>query len=270
MNDLICYHNGNFKKESDVQISFKDLGFLRAHGVFDYLRTYNEKPFLLSEHVQRFLFSAHEMFIDLSVSAESLAKIVLQLLDKNEKKEYGIKLVATGGINDEPTLLIYCEPLETPSESCYIKGVALSTLNFERDFPFIKHNNYQALITEQKKIPKDIFEILYLSADNHILECGTSNIFIINEGTLVTPVDGILKGCTRNFVIDMAHSQGLLVEQRSVSKDEMFAASEVFITASKKEIIPVTKVDDRVISEGVPGELSLKLLNLFRELKKQD
>lgn len=260
----IVFYNGNYLPESEVSIHFKDLGFLRAYGVFDYLRTYDTKPFLLEKHILRFLDSAQEMNIDVEHSQDELLSIISELLEKNEIREYGIKMLATGGVDGKPTLLIYFEDLDVFPETYYSKGVVLKTLKFKRNFARAKHTNYQEALKSRVNLSDDVFEILYISEGDQVLECSTSNIFMVKDSTIITPKENILLGATRDFVIELAHEIGYVVDEREILFDELKQADEVFITASKKEIMPVSWIDD-VTFHNIPGEITQQLMKCFKE-----
>lgn len=276
MIDYICYHNREFKKESEVCISFRDLGFQRAYGVFDYLRTYNQKPFQLEWHAKKLISSIQYMNIGIDFSESDFLSIINELLLRNKEsiknnKEYGIKTMVTGGTNGKTTVVVYLEEFD---DSIYdemrIRGVSLLSCRDPRHSAESKNIDYKTLFKAQKELKeKGCLEILH-RGDTYLYESGTSNIFMIKDNIIITPKERIYKGSTRDFVIKLALENNFQIEERFVAWDEFMLADEVFITASKKEILPVVKIyDDKNIFYFSMGDTTKKLIKLFN-IKKQD
>lgn len=265
---MYCYINGKILPFQQASLSLDDLGVLRGYGVFDFLRTYNGKPFLLDEHLTRLQNSAKE--IGLAPPAKPKLKIIIkELLAKNGLAESYIRIVLTGGKTSDgltpssPTLFVLIEKLKPLPELLYKKGIKLMTHNFLRDVPRAKTTNYLTAVKLQKQKKKvGAFEILYVD-NGKVLECTTSNFFLFRNSTLITPKENVLMGTTRNFVIKLA-KQKFRVEEHDVSLAELRSATEVFITATNKEILPVVKIDNRTIGNGKVGTHTKYLLNLFR------
>lgn len=265
-----CYLNGKILPFAKASLPLNDLCVLRGYGVFDFLRTYNGKPFLLNEHLTRLRNSAREIGLTLPLSLSKLKNIIDQLLKKNGHEESYIRIVLTGGPTNDgitpssPTLFILTDKLKPVPASLYKKGIKLMTHEYLRDLPRAKTTNYiEAVRLQKKKQRVGAFEILYV-AEGKILECTTSNFFLFRGPTLVTPKNDVLIGTTRNVVIALAKKH-CTVEERDILLSERETANEAFITATNKEILPVVKIDNRVIGNGKVGPNTNLLLRLFRE-----
>jgi len=269
-----CYLNGKIIPLNKAGISLNDLGILRGYGVFDFLRTYNGRPFFLKEHLRRLKSSAKILNLKLPGAFKELAALVNELLLKNKFKESTVRIVLTGGrTNDgityrKPTLFILVEKLRKLPPSVYQKGVKLITYEYQREIPKAKMLNYiTAASLQNLRRRKKAFEILYTSK-GQILEATTSNFFIFKNNTLITPKDKILLGITRDVVIKLAQSK-FKVEERDIPLRELSRAAEAFITATSKEIVPVVKIDSKLIGNGKVGQNTKYLMNLFQDYTKK-
>ncbi len=271
MPKLTFFVNGDFVKEDEARISVLDLGFVRGFGVFDFLRTYNGKPFKLDEHLQRFKNSASFIGLELPWSKEKLKKLVLETLKKNNLPEANIKIVASGGVSpdqitpsEKPTLVILVYPPAVYPKSYYEQGIKVITVPFGRAFPKAKSINYiPAIIALTKAKKEKAVEALYLNEDNEVLEGTTSNFFVFKNKILVTPKDGILSGITREVVIELAGKE-FKVELRPIKYDELKTIDEAFLTASNKEVMPIVAVDNQIISDGKVGRNTKRVMESFK------
>lgn len=269
--DPICYMDGTYAPLSALRIAPNDLGVLRGYGAFDFLRTFNGKPFMLNEHVARFARSAKGMGLRIPVSTTELKRIALELIRRNGFKDTAIKFVITGGpsedgitLSEKPTFYVLATQTALPPEDRYTKGVHLRTHEYQRVLPGAKSLNYLVSVQKQKELARaGVLELLYVY-DGAVLECSSSNIFIVKNKVLITPKSDILAGTTKALILALA--KGVYrVEERRVSVKELRTADEVFITASNKAVMPVVKIDSYRIGSGKPGPVSAHLLVLFKK-----
>lgn len=271
-----CYINGEIKDKNNVSVSVNDIGFLRGFGLYEAMTCFDGKVFMIDNHLDRFENGAKFLDLKIPESRENIKSIINELLRKNNESDgfsnrYNIKFILTGGsaiggINydyEKPTFCIITEKFNGLPKEYFDNGVSIITEEYQREFPEIKTTNYIKAVMLQKKIKeKGAFEVLYFNNDK-ILECSTSNIFIVKGGILITPKNNILKGITRKAVLNIAKENNIKIEERDVLLNEIFESDEVFITASFKEILPVISVDDKKVSNGQVGEQTLKLINLL-------
>ena len=285
---MYCYFNNKIILESKASLNLRDLGVLRGFGVFDVLRTYNGKPFMLKEHFARLKNSAAVLDLKLPILADEFEARIFRLLKKNKLKDAVVRSVLTGGVTSDginskagPSFFILLEPLPATREhrerssrrmpamnkNLYKNGIKLITHDYLREFAQAKTTNYILAVLLQKKLKKEkAFEALYVW-QNKILECSTSNFFIFKGGALITPKDNILIGMTRNFVMRLAKGK-FKVEERDVNISELRDADETFLTATNKEIVPVVKIDDFVINSGKVGSNTQWLMDRFSQFIK--
>jgi branched-chain amino acid aminotransferase len=272
---MIFYINGKFLDERKAKISVYDLGLLRGYAVFDFLRTYNQKPFYLDDHLKRLLNSAKLIGLKHNYNLKFLRKITLQTLKKNIQKglEYNIRIILTGGNSEDfitpskPNLIVMITPLKKLDEKLYQKGGKLITKISERILPQAKTIIYTSavkFIQEAKK--KGAVEVLLLDKDKKILECTTSNFFAVIDGKIITPpTEKILPGITRKIVINLAKKLKIPVIEKDIHFNEIKKFDEAFITASNKEILPIIQIDNLKISNQ-PGIMTKILMNEFKKL----
>ena len=271
---IFYYLNGKIVEKNKALIQVNDLGLLRAYGVFDYLRTYKRKPFYSEDHLNRFFYSASSLNLKPPISKEEIKRVIFQLIKKNKDlKDLSFRIVLTGGptqdtrISEKPTFFIIVEPIHYYPPEVFEKGIKLITLDYCREFPTTKTINYLWAISQWKNIlKKDAAEILYIW-QGRVLEASTSNFFMVKNKTLFTPQNEVLEGVTRKLVIKLAKENKIKVIEKIITLKEVLESDECFITATDKEIMPVVKIDNRIIGTGCPGEQTKKLLNLFRELR---
>lgn len=253
-------------------LRLNDIGVLRGYGVFDLLRTYNGRPFLLKEHLARLANSARALGLKVPISQAKIANLIRELLERNKAREAVIRTVLTGGVSANgldcnrraPTFYILIEPLRRWPESRRRNGIKLITCDYSRENAQTKTTNYlNAVRLRDQEKKSGAKEILYVYK-NRILEASTSNFFIFHGRTLVTPKEDVLFGVTRNLVLRLARRY-FKVEERLIKTSELKRASEAFITATNKEITPVVKVDNLKIADGRVGQNTKFLMNLFHE-----
>lgn len=277
-----CYLNGKIIETKKAHISPNDIGITRGFGVYDGIMLYAGKPFELAAHYKRFTNSAKLLGMTVPYSFGDLEKIIAELYKKNKPKNPIVRLILTGGetVNSidfdkkSPTAIVLMEEVPLPSEETFGKGVKVITHNFLRYLPISKTTNYiEAVRLQEKKNKAGAVEIIYTN-DDKVLEASTSNLFIVKDGELITAKENILGGITRKVVLQLAKKYkkqlGLkAVVEREYSIKEMLEADEVFLTSSFKEVLPVVNIDGKKIGNsthlGKPGEVSEKLLQLFRE-----
>jgi len=270
MEKYLCYFNDGFILETQAYLQVSDLGLLRGYGVFDFLRTYNGKPFLLKEHLDRLENSAFLMGLQLPFSKDKIAKIIKKLVNNNNKTESTVRVLITGGPSvdgftpsEKPTFIITSRHLKPLDQDMYRNGVKLITDEHLRHLPQAKHLDYTNLIKNRTRIKEEgAFNLLY-TYQGKVLEVAISNIFIIKKCKLITPSKNILIGTIRNLIIKLV-SNKYAVKEQDISIDELFDADEIFITGTTQGVVPVVKINDEKIS-NMPGIITKEILNIFND-----
>jgi branched-chain amino acid aminotransferase len=271
-----AYFRGKIVPLEKININPYDLGFLRGYGVFDVMKTVNNKPFLLDDHWQRFCDSAKELGLRVPISRHNYEKVIKKLLKLNGYRKSTIRTVLSGGCSPngfdpagKETFIIIIEEFSPLPEKIFQHGAKVITLEHLRDLPRAKVTNYIMAIKHlKKKLEEKAIEILY-TCEGHGLEASTSNFFIVKNGIIITPLVDILFGVTRKVVIKIAKKTGFKVLERKVKIQEVYAADEVFLTATNKDIVPIVKVNNKKIGNGKVGKVTKFLMEeLANFLKK--
>jgi branched-chain amino acid aminotransferase len=253
--------------KEDAKISIYDLAVSRGYGIFDFFKTVDGKPIWLEDHLDRFYFSAAEMFMTVPVERATLKQRVQQLMDHNNLPNSGIRISLTGGYSEDgysvqrPTLLIAQEPF-TYNKTVFENGLRIVTYEHQRQLPHIKTSDYLQAIRLQHYIKeKGAQDVLYCSA-TEVLECPRSNFFMVNEqNEIVTPSRNILKGITRKKILQLP---GFAIKERVIHPDELLGAKEAFITSTTKSVLPVLNIDGREIANGKAGSITSEIWQRLR------
>ena len=262
------YIDGKFVSEDEAVLSVKDITVLRGFGVFDFLITYNKRPFRLEKHVARLENSARHIGLELNHTNKEICDIDMQTIEKNpDHKEENIRIVYTGGISSDGVtpqgngiLMVMATPKHEPPDWWYTKGAKIITVDMERFIPEAKSSNYlSAVFAQQKAHSQGAIEAIYKNKDNGLLEGTTTNLFAFKGTTLITPPAGILPGVTRGAVLELLEKKYEIVLD-FIPQADLGDMDEMFITASNKEIVPIIQVNDMVIADGKPGEKTLALM----------
>ena len=273
-----CYLNGKIVETAKASVAINDLSVLRGYGVFDFLKTVNGKLFLWKEHWRRFQNSAKSLGLKVPVGEAEVKKIILVLLKKNlprrqagKYQEASVRLLLTGGQTPDgmtvakPVFAILLEDIYYYPAKHFTHGAKVMTHEYQRFLPASKTTNYITAIRLAKEKKKaGAVEILF-TYRGKILECSTSNFFIVKEGKIITPKIDILYGTTRNVIMTLAKKAGYKVEEREMKVGELRTADEAFLTATNKDVMPIVQVDSRKINRGKVGPVTKHLMTLFTE-----
>ncbi len=269
----IYYIDGNFVSGDDAVIPAGDLIVLRGYGVFDYLVTYNKRPFHLDAHARRLEKSAEQIGLPLAHSRADICAIVEETLHRNAHHvESSIRIVYTGGISEDGLtpegngklmVMVTARP-EMPAE-WYQKGAKVITLELDRFLPGTKSTNYLSAVWAIGKARRQgAAEAIYIDRQQRLFEGTTSNFYCFDHNRLITPDVDVLPGITRNVILDLAKNE-FDVELRPIEMAEVATMRDVFISSSNKEIVPVVQINDTVIGDGRPGAGTRRVMQLFRE-----
>jgi len=269
---LYCYLNGKIIPENKAAISVNDIGILRGYGVFEYIRTYNGKPFLLKEHLDRLEKSAEIIGLKVPVSKKQLKEEITKLKKKNNLKEASIRIVLTGGPTNDgvnhlsrPTLFILNRKPHDYSKELFGEGAKVITSEYQREFARAKTINHLKTVVMQKECrQKGAAEILFVKG-SRVLEGSRSNFFIFRGNQLITQKDDILLGTMRNFILKNLAKGRFVVKERNLKVSELDKATEAFITGTDRKIMPVVKIDNEKVGNGRVGRNTKCLMDLFEK-----
>ena len=274
------YISGKWVDEEDAVISVFDHGLLYGDGVFEGIRIYNSRVFLLEEHIDRLYDSAKAIALEIPMAKSEMMEAVAETCRANGLAEGYIRLVVTRGkgslglnpyLCSEPEVIIIAAKIQLYPRELYENGLKIVTVGTVRNHPEainprIKSLNYlNNVLAKIEAINAGCMECLMLNHKGEVAEASGDNVFAVRNGEIITPPSscGALEGLTRNKVIELAQEAGLVVQERVMARYDLYVADEVFLTGTAAEIISVVEIDKRAIGSGEPGIITGKLADLY-------
>ena len=266
-----CYLDGTIVAGEEARLPVTDLGLQRGFGIFDFMRTYNDRLFHPGDHLRRFRASASELSLHVPLSDERLLEIGNELLSRSSLDYPALKFILTGGDGTpesplaKPRLIIIALNRPVFPDHLYQRGAHLLSVRFSRELPHVKTLNYlNSLRLNRWKQEHGALDLLYYDTEHGVTESPQANVFMANheQNKLITPSEGILKGITRQIVIELARPY-YEVQIRPITLDEFSQCDECFICSTSKRIIPVTSLDTRNIGSGHAGLITKHVMQLF-------
>src|SRR5437588_9692427 len=279
------YIDGKFCGEKNAKISVFDHGLLYGYGIFEGIRAYNGRVFKLKEHIDRLFYSAKCLLLEIPMTHVQIMAKVVETCRQNKLRDGYIRLVVTRGIGTlglnpnrckNPSVIIIADKIQLYPPELYQRGMEIVTVPTVRTLhsalnPAIKSLNYlNNILAKIEAINAGCEEAVMLNAEGFVAECTGDNIFVIKQQQLFTPplYAGALYGVTRKVVMEIAAKNGLSVTETNLTRYDVFNADECFLTGTGAELVPVVKVDGRVIGTGKPGPITRKLVEQYRVLTK--
>jgi branched-chain amino acid aminotransferase len=275
------YIDGKYFAREEANISVFDHGLLYGDGVFEGIRIYAGEVFKLREHVERLYRSAGAILLEIPMTEEQMEAAVIDAVRVNKKKNGYIRLIVTRGegpLGIDPgtckkaMVIIIVSDIQLYPEEYYRKGIEIITASTRRVppeclDPRIKSLNYlNNILAKLEARQAGCFEAVMLNTSGFVAECTADNIFIVKDKVLLTPAahQGALEGITRAAVIQAARSRGISTIETILAPYDLYNADECFLTGTGAEIVPVVKIDGRVIGSGEPGPVTEEVIEAFR------
>ncbi|MBA2500122.1 MAG: aminotransferase class IV [Chitinophagaceae bacterium] len=271
---MVAFINGEYKDEEKALLHVSDLSIQRGYAAFDFFRTLDFKPLFLDDYLERFFKSIELLRLNNTYSRQQVKDIIRQLIEENKLAVSGIRMTMTGGYSQsgyEPAtanLIITQQKLATPPEENIKEGIKVITYEYQRDLPEIKSINYLMGVWLQQKVKEQqASDVLYYK-NNIVTEFPRSNLFVISkDGELITNQKNILEGITRKKVLELAAGEFPVII-KDITLDEINNAAELFMTSTTKRILPVTRVNDKIIGSGNAGQITTALHTSFLSFER--
>jgi len=277
------YIDGQLYEKEEAKISVFDHGLLYGDGVFEGIRVYNGKIFKCREHIDRLYESARAIGIKIPMDKNAMVEAMENTLKANNLTQAYIRLVVTRGVGDlgldprlckKASVIVITDKIQLYPPEIYEKGLELIIASTPRNHqsalsPRIKSLNYlNNIMAKMEGQQANVREVVMLNLEGYVCECSADNIFLVKNGVLKTPAAsaGILKGITRDTIMELAHEMGIPVREENITRFDLYVADEVFLCGTGAELIAAIKIDGRVIDDGKPGPIFKQLLAKFREL----
>ena len=276
--------NGRVFDQEHAVISVFDHGFLYGEGVYETLRTYNGRLFLFDRHMRRLRNSAGMLALRVPLSNEQIAARfdeTMRSAGLGPDRDAYIRILVTRGIGElsydpaatpDPSIVVIVKPhVDLPAETV-ADGVKAALVPIVRNHPgsvspLIKSNNLlNSALAMQEAVRRDAFEGIMRNYRGELAECSTSNLFVVRDGAALTPPldSGLLPGITREYLLEIGPEIGIPVREQVLHDVDLFEANECFLTSTTREIVPIVRVDDRIIGSGRPGPVTKALLDALR------
>lgn len=280
---MIANVNGRICGGEDAVVSVFDHGFVFGEGVYETLRTYDRRPFLLERHLQRLRASAAMIDLALPLDDAEIGRRIGETIEAVDGgSEVYLRILITPGPGEftydpasrgDPTVVIIARRFAPPPPDLYAVGVTISVVSISRSqpssiSPLIKSNNLLPnAMAMREAMRRGAYEGLMLNYRGEITECTQSNFFIVKQGVVLTPPleSGLLAGITRELIIECARETGVALTETVIGMHDLLIADEAFLSSTTRELVPVVRVDRHVLGSGQPGPVTTRLLSAFRE-----
>jgi branched-chain amino acid aminotransferase len=281
----VVYVNGRITDAREATVPVFDHGFLYGEGVYETLRTYGHQPFLFDRHLRRLRHSAELMGLPVPYTDGGLLDLVKKTMTeavRGKPDEAYIRILLTRGVGEltynpsatpTPTLVIIVKPFTGPAANTFVDGIQVSLVSIRRNHPdalnpMIKSNNLlNNALAMQEAYRHGAEEALMQNQAGELVECSQSNVFLIKNGAALTPPvsAGLLPGITRAFVMELAHEAGIPSREARLTPADIATADEMFLTGTTREVTPVIEVDRQKVGKGVPGPITRRLYQAYRD-----
>jgi branched-chain amino acid aminotransferase len=275
--------NGRYFDRESATVSVFDHGLLYGDGVFEGIRAYNGRIFRLDAHVRRLYASAQAICLTIPLPQAEMLAMVNEAYGKSGVRDAYLRLVVTRGVGDlgldprkcaKPTVICIVDTIQLWSKDRYERGLVCLTAatpisHKENLSPRVKSLNYLShIMAKLEGIAASVDEVIMLDSAGFVAEASGMNLFAVSQQVLRTPppYSGILRGVTRDAIIELARDAGYGVEELPLNRYDLYTADEVFLTGTAAEVVAVSKLDGRVIGAGSAGPVTRDLATRFRAL----
>jgi branched-chain amino acid aminotransferase len=259
-----------------------DHGLLYGDGVFEGIRVYSGKIFECAAHLRRLYDSAKAIRLEVPLDAAALEQAMRDTVKANNFTDCYIRVVVTRGPGDlgidpkksgKPCLFIIADTISIYPQAMYEKGMSVITSSYIRNHPNstparIKSLNYlNNVLAKMEANDADVPEAIMLNHLGNVSECTADNLFVVRDGVVTTPGkdQAVLEGVTRAVIMRLCSRNGIPCREEVVQRHDVYVADELFATGTGAEVMPITRVDGRVIGDGQPGPITKRLLELFHK-----
>ena len=279
MASIPAFLNGEYLPLEECRVSVLDRGFIYGDGVYELIPVYKKNAFYLPQHLERLQRSMSEIQVQSPYDKIEWQTIIDTLIQQSEADDLAIYIQVTRGVAPrdhafpkvtQATVFAMANPLPVvPSEHLEngVKLVSRDDLRWQRcDIKVI--SLFANILAKQEATEASAIEAIMIR-DGHALEGSASNLFLVRVGIVYThPKDNlILPGITRDYVIELLDELGIECKQQRIPKDWLYSSDELWITSSTKEVLAATKIDQKIVADGKPGEMWRKTFNLYQQRK---
>ena len=275
--------DGQWLDRDSAAVSVFDHGLLYGDGVFEGIRVYGGAAFRLQEHLERLYDSAQAIWLTIPMPIGEMTALTEEAVRRSRLDDAYIRHIITRGVGDlgldprkcpAPTVIIIVDGIRLWPAEVYERGLRVMTAGTpiphrESLSPRVKSLNYLPhILAKIEGIHAGADEVLMLDSSGSVAEGSGQNLFVVKKGILRTPPAsaGILKGVTRDVVLELARDAGLRAEEVQLNRYDVYTADEAFFSGTAAEIVYIREVDGRVIGSGNAGVVTQDLARRFQQL----
>ena len=275
--------DGKYYDRDTAVVSVFDHGLLYGDGVFEGIRAYAGRIFRLDAHLDRLYGSAKGINLEIPLPRPQMAAMVTEAFARSGMRDAYFRLLVTRGVGDlgldprkcaKPTVICIVDTIRLWPQDRYEQGLTCLTAatpisHRENLSPRIKSLNYLAhILAKIEGIAANVDEVVMLDSAGYVTEASGMNLFAVANHTLRTPPpwSGILRGVTRDAVMELARDAGYGVEETPLNRYDLYTADEVFLTGTAAEVIGITRLDGRTIGTGSAGPVTRDMAVRFHAL----
>lgn len=279
MSSIPAFLNGEYLPLEECRVSVLDRGFIFGDGIYELLTVYQNQPFYLDQHLVRLQRSLAEIKVSSPYSESEWKALIANLIQQSECQDLAIYIQVTRGVaprdhvypeNMQPTVFAMANALPIVPKEFLETGIELVTTTDTRwQRCDIKAISLLAnILAKQEAVEAHAVEAIMIR-DDCALEGSASNLFLVRNGIVYThPKDNlILPGITRDFIIELLEELEIECKEQKIPKDWLYSSDELWITSSTKEVLAATKIDQKLIADGKPGEIWRKTYDLYQQRK---
>jgi len=282
MKGYVISINGKFVTPARAKVSVFDHGFLFGDSVYEVVRTVNGKLFAADRHLKRLWASAAAIGLNLPHNEAWFTRHLRAMHKKKPKTESYLRVIVTRGVGlldlhpescTAPSVIGIAKPLPQWDDLHYAHGCKIILAGVRRNLkqatdPAVKSGNYLNNVLALVEARRDkAAEALMINAEGFLTECTTSNIFLVKGGVVKTPSldQGLLEGVTRGFILEVCRKLNLPFEESKLTPEDLYAADEVFITSTTRDVMPVGEIGPHKV-KLTPGKFTLRIANAYHDV----
>ena len=277
---LKVWLNDKLVDEKDAKISVFDHGVLYGDGVFEGIRVYSGKIFEAKAHLDRLYESARVIRLEIPMAEDALTEAVEKTVEANGITDGYIRLVVTRGVGTlglnpfickESQIFVIADSIQLYPEELYEKGMKVISAATMRNHPMavppqVKSLNYlNNILAKMEALDEGLAEAIMYNHNGFVAEATGDNVFIVKNGVIYTPPiqAGSLDGITRKIVIKLAEQENIKIVEKDLTRFDLYASDEFFLTGTAAEVIGIVNIDGRVVGDGKVGKVTKMLRKKF-------
>lgn len=271
MSESSVYLNGEFVPLSEARVPVLDRGFIFGDGIYEVVPVYRRKPFRWPQHLARLRRSLDKIGIDNPMDDNGWTSIVNDLIERHPWQDQFVYMQITRGVarrdhafpaDATPTVFAMTSEFVKPAQELLDNGIATISLRDDRwlNCDIKSVSLLGNVLARQAAVQADAAECI-MFRDGYLTEGSASTIWVVRNGRVMVPIldRRILEGIRIGLIETLCQDENLPLEQRNITREEVFGADELIVSSATKEVVPVTSLDGQPVGNGKPGPVFARL-----------